>query len=413
MKKFLLSFLVLLSTVPAFSQNSGITVVAPNGGENWIIGCPATIQWVTTTTVLAPVKIELYKNGAFYMTIVPSVPAGTSTFTWIPPYSVAPGNTFKVKVTVITSSVVPGIYDFSNNNFSINLGTITVTSPNGGEIWQYGTTHLITWTDNLCDNVRIELWKGGSFYSLLASSVPSNGTFPWAITNAIAPGTDYKVKILGLGVNSSTANIVYDFSNANFTIGSGCMITVTSPNGGEAWAKGSTHVITWQSNITYNLRIELWRGGVYNSVIAASVPNSGSCPWAIPTTLPAGNDYKVKIMALSNTGTTSCFDFSDNNFSILGTNITPQSHLMPVNVSLYPNPVSSTLNVRFDEIPSGQVTLQVISVTGKIMQEEVFGSVNGTGILEMNTSDLASSPYVLVVRGVNGVIARATFVVLR
>jgi len=32
---------------------------------------------------------------------------------------------------------------------------ITVTSPNGGENWQAGTTHPITWTDNITENVSV------------------------------------------------------------------------------------------------------------------------------------------------------------------------------------------------------------------------------------------------------------------
>jgi len=399
-------------------QNTGqVTVIAPNGGENWIIGCPGLIQWITTATT-GPVRIELFKNDLFYMTICAQTPPGVSTFSWIPPFSVVPGNTFKVRVSSLTN---PAGFDFSDGNFSISLGSITVVSPNGGETWVKGTMHPILWTDNLCGNVRIELWKGGVFNSVIAQSVPSNGTFNWMVPNTttLVPGNDYKVKIMSLFNNTGTTSMVFDYSDNDFTISEGQItgqitvvapnggenwitgcpvliqwispaavwpvkielfkndlyymticpqvpagmssfswvppffvvpgndykvkvsslispsgfdfsdgnfsispgsITVVSPNGGETWIKGTMHPILWTDNICGNVRIELWKGGVFKSVIAQSVPSTGTFNWVVPntTTMVPGIDYKVKIMSLfNNTGTASVvFDFSDNDFTI-------------------------------------------------------------------------------------------------
>ena len=393
MKKFfILSFLWIL-ILPLFAQNTTVTVVTPNGGENWLIGCPNTIQWITAT--LVPVKIELFKSGSFYMTIAIQVPAGQNSYSWTAPYSVISGNTFKVKITCLTSSAG---FDFSNADFSINLGSITVTSPNGGEAWLYGTTHLILWNDNICENVRIELWKSGTFFSLLTSSTPSTGSFPWAITNSIPAGSDYKIKIMSTAVNAGTTNMVFDFSNNFFTIGtaSTCFVTVTSPNGAEAWAKGTTHFITWQSNVTYSLRIELWKGGVLNSTITQTTPNTGSFAWAIPSTVPGGNDYKVKIVALSTNSSNLCYDFSDNYFNIISTN-SGGIKSVENEFNLYPNPCNDILNIKIGN--SGlQASIKIMNVTGKVIVDQIIRENTQNEEIKINTLAIADGFYILLIR---------------
>ncbi len=215
-------------------QNTGIvTVVNPNGGENWIIGCPALIEWVTPATITAPVRIELYRNNLFYMTLCSQAPPGQGSFTWIPPWTILPGNMFKVKVSLLTSSGTASGYDFSDGFFSITRGSITVTSPNGGESWAKGTVHPVTWTDDLCGNVRLELWKGGVFHSLIAPSVPSSGFFNWVIPNSpsLVPGNNYRVRVAA-AINATTANAaVFDISDGDFSILAASAITGTGTPG--------------------------------------------------------------------------------------------------------------------------------------------------------------------------------------
>jgi len=395
MKRFALSFVLVLFMLPSFSQNNGITVITPNGGENWIIGCPTTIHWVATAASVGTVRIDLYKDGAFYMNICNPVPAGINTYTWIPPYSVNPGNTFKIKVSSLTNITT---FDYSDADFSISLGAITVVSPNGGEVWQYGTTHLVIWNGNICENVRIELWKGGAFYSVVASSTPSTGTYPWAITNSIIPGNDYRIKIFGLGLSTSPQGIVYDFSDNDFTIGTGCFVKVTTPNGGELWAAGSTHAITWQSNTTLTLRIELWKGGVYHSLINGSVTNTGSWNWAIPATLTSGTNYKVRIISLNSAAANTCVDFSDNYFTIAGSVVPSAWSVTDQQIYLYPNPASNQAVLVFKAAEnSPQGTLTISQLTGRVVlqtETDLFA-----GKINLDCSGFLPGIYLVEIKG--------------
>jgi hypothetical protein len=414
MKKIYPYVLSLLLAIPAIVQGS-VTVISPNGGENWITGCPNTIQWINSN--LTPVKIELYKNGVFYLTICNLVPVTQNSYIWSPPASVIPGNTFKVKITSLTNSN-PG-FDFSDANFSINQGTITVVSPNGGEIWQIGSTCQILWTDNICDNVRMELWKGGAFNTLISSSAPSTGLFTWTIpvNTTIIPGSNYKIKIMSVAINSGSTNMIYDFSNNYFTITQGYFITVTSPNGGEVWARGTTHIITWLDNIPWNVRIELWKGGVYNSLISASAPSNGSCYWAIPATQPSGIDYKVKIMAISPTNSNLIFDFSDNNFSILGSNTGPSVKIstpegsLAKEMKIFPNPCNNLLKMTIPGNTFSSGAIEMMNMNGKIILRDIVQGSPDTETYDINTTSLADGMYIFVIRNDQEVVYRTPVVI--
>lgn len=113
--------------------------------------------------------------------------------------------------------------------------SITVTSPNGGEVWEVGKSYNITWTSSLVDKVEIDLYKGNSLYKILAS-VPSdatNNTYSWTIPSDISPGDDYKIGVLlSAGCRTSAdrglycvypAKVVIDLSDNYFRIVEGCL----------------------------------------------------------------------------------------------------------------------------------------------------------------------------------------------
>src|SRR4029434_4217235 len=67
-------------------------------------------------------------------------------------------------------------------------------------------------------------------------------------------------------------------------------ITLTSPNGGETWVKGTTQTITWTDNISGNVKIRLRNGSALAAIIATSTPSNGSFAWTVPTSLATGSN---------------------------------------------------------------------------------------------------------------------------
>lgn len=102
-------------------------------------------------------------------------------------------------------------------------GTITVNSPNGGEVWKKGDVKNITWNStDLTNLVKITLWKNGVFVGVIVKDQPQNGTYPWTVGSyqggTAGCGTDYKINVREQGGPSFQTQ---DESNGNFEI-KGC-----------------------------------------------------------------------------------------------------------------------------------------------------------------------------------------------
>ncbi len=207
------------------------------------------------------------------------------------------------------------IFDNAQTMHSYETGTsrlifapsITVVTPNGAEIWPRGTIKEIKWryTGNPGPNVKIELWKGGKSYKVITSNTSNDRSYMWSIPRNLVIGTNYKIRI------KSTTSSPADTSDKYFTIAG---INVDSPNGGEIWSRNTLHTIKWsyKGNPGPNVRIELWKSGMLNKVIASNTLNDGSYTWKVPNNQKIGADYKVKIKSTTN----PYWDTSDNNFRI-------------------------------------------------------------------------------------------------
>ncbi|MDE5094337.1 MAG: hypothetical protein O4804_08920 [Trichodesmium sp. St11_bin5] len=83
------------------------------------------------------------------------------------------------------------MYDYSDSNFTIEPEEfITVTAPNGGNSLEAGISYYLDWEDNISENVKLELYKGASFYSTINSSTSSDGRYTWVVPTSITSGSD-------------------------------------------------------------------------------------------------------------------------------------------------------------------------------------------------------------------------------
>ena len=312
------------ATTPA-----SITVTSPNGGEIWKRGNAYPINWSYTGSPGSSVSIVLFDGDTQVFTIASSTSTGSGglgSYTWDIPSNKPLSNEYKVRVQSTSQSTVK---DLSNNHFSIVAETtpttsITVVSPNGGESWDRSISHSITWsyTGSPGSNVKIVLLKGGVEVGTIASSVPigsgGKGSYSWGSYSGRVPGSDYKVSI-----QSISKPTIKDMSDNYFTVTSGtttpASITVTSPNGGESWKRGTSHAITWSymGSPGSTVKIVLLKGGVEVGTIASSVPigsgGKGSYTWPISSSGYTGSDFKVSIQSISQT---TIKDVSNNYFTI-------------------------------------------------------------------------------------------------
>ena len=136
--------------------------------------------------------------------------------------TVAAGSTLTVTPTLEGYTFTPPSLTYTviqsdqlNQNYvaaPVVVPTLTVTSPNGGEIWAAGTVHDVTWTQTgLTGTVSVDLYKGGVYQKTLGTADATAGTFSWVIASTETAAADYSIRIWQSGGPS-------DDSGANFTI---------------------------------------------------------------------------------------------------------------------------------------------------------------------------------------------------
>lgn len=95
-------------------------------------------------------------------------------------------------------------------------------------------------------------------------------------------------------------------------------VKVTSPNGGQVWARGVQQTITWEvTNLPANarLKVQVLRGATVVATPASSaLPGAGSVNWTPSLSLPSASDYRVKITTVFVSPTLT--DSSDGPFSL-------------------------------------------------------------------------------------------------
>jgi len=284
-------------------------IISPNGGETITKGGAYTISWTSTSQINQ--RLSLYR-GSTVQQMIGYVQPGSGSYSWqvLESSQLPPGSDYRVKLWDDN-----GNYDYSDGYFTIAdpvSDTVAVTSPNGGETWEIGGTYPISWTaSNPSDSFSIELWKGSVFSATMGGTHQGSGSWQWTIPSTVAAGSDYRMRIVSSGTGTN------DYSDMYFTIATGdepVSIHVDSPNGGEAWKKGTTQVIAWTSTSEENQYIYIHKGTEYFIVDQVSM-GSGIYSWTIGSRCPwdivPGQGYLVEVKDMSGNS-----DMSDSWFTI-------------------------------------------------------------------------------------------------
>lgn len=107
-------------------------------------------------------------------------------------------------------STSSAIYFFNN----VVVAPIKMTSPNGGETWNTGTQHQITWnkTAESGTYVRIDLFKAGGWLRGISGRSANTGSINWVVFSGLQTGNDYQIQVKSLTTNHA------DISDQTFKI---------------------------------------------------------------------------------------------------------------------------------------------------------------------------------------------------
>ncbi len=167
---------------------------------------------------------------------------------------------------------------FANN---VQSQSITVNTPNGGEILYACQSYIISWnasgTSNFYD-IDYSLNNGSTWASVASNLNVTNGQFSWTVPNA-------ESNTCLIRVRDKNDNSKVDISDAVFSIR--IPVTVTAPNGGEQWQGGSTKLITWNiqgTSLTFNLDYSTNGGSSWTPIVSNLSTSVGTYNWTVPNT---------------------------------------------------------------------------------------------------------------------------------
>ncbi len=298
-----------------------ITILSPNGGEEWQQGSTQTIRWHFTGDPGPLVKIEALRGNTVMAVITPGTPVGSGgsgSMNLTLPINTPLGTDYRIRISSPSNTTYSDTSDAPFKVVANASASISIVSPNGREDYLQGSSQTISWNyvGDPGSMVKIEALLGDKVLAVITpgTSIGSGGAGSYNLTFPYNTplGSDYRIRI------TSTSNSAWtDMSDDSFGVSPA--IELISPNGGENWVAGATYSITW----TYSgypgaaVKIEALRGESVLATIASSYPlgsdGEGSYNLTLPLNTPVGKDYRFRITSTSNP---RCTDTSDSMFTI-------------------------------------------------------------------------------------------------
>lgn len=353
-----------------------VTVLSPNGGENWAVASSRNITWSSSSTI-ANVNIDYSTDSGSSWTLVAANIANSGTHAWTVPNT--PSTTCLMRVRDAANA---GTYDVSDAVFSISTvptltisGTITMGGTGLANVvmnglpgnpttnasgfysatvdynWSGTATPILagytfspenkTYTNVVANQTAQDytatavttltisgtITSGGTgLANVVMNGLPGNPTtntsgFYTASINYVWSGTvtptlaNYTFTPPSTTYTNVTANLTTDYTAAlNQTL------VITAPNSTSIWTPGATSTITWlkQGTQDANVKIYLYQGiSTLIKTIARKTSNDGSYDWRVHRNLQPGSDYFIRVQTVDD----MISDDSDK-FSIIVPSIT-------------------------------------------------------------------------------------------
>ncbi|MCM8800523.1 MAG: hypothetical protein NC912_00695 [Candidatus Omnitrophica bacterium] len=382
-----------------FRIRPSVTVISPNGNEEWLVGSTQYIKWSLKGTVNV-VDVLYSVDGGNYNYIlyqgqpadnIPASLGGGEGLAWEIPNEVSS----QVRIKIIGDNDVT-IVDTSDTNFKI-VGQINfspaVPAP-GDEVWYVGTNKTVGFTKlgqiptlklQYCTN---DICTGeGDWTTIPGAENITELSHQFVIPDALGQGV--RIRAASADPNRPAIPAV------SGSIEIADIITIISPSGDERWPVGTTQAIEWKTNGSLaNVKIEYSLDGTTQPIEWVSPPITNSTPsnsqgqiitfnWPISAGATTTSKAVIRISdANPNTGTQSAIS---NLFRIVGSFIftsPTSSSVWPVTQGYINNPPQTISWTTNGVIPL--VNLWYYSTSGP--QPGTFVKINDQPINVQGTS---------------------------
>jgi hypothetical protein len=166
-------------------------------------------------------------------------------------------------------------------------------------------------------------------------------------------------------------------------------LNLTVPNGGESWATGSTHSISWTTgDYEGTVSLSLFRNGIKTFDIGTAPASDRSFSWTLPGSLSTGGGYAIKIAGGSNE------DVSEAPFFIVSAS-TPVVSLnrTTLNFGAAPNVGTSSQKVFLRNAGNGVLNWTASSSQPWLRVTPTSGSGNAWLTVSVDPAGLAADTY--------------------
>ncbi|MBK6966530.1 MAG: T9SS type A sorting domain-containing protein [Bacteroidales bacterium] len=274
-----LAFAVFFAATSITLQAQSITLLAPNGGESWIVGSYENVSW-TGQGLGNVLRLEFSPDGGvdwWYFGEVPSAPNGGSAMVFVPPFL---SQNALLKITDLSN---PTVNDISDGTFTVSYPPIFINEPHFESVIFVNNLTYIDW--GLYEpgisllNAEIST-DNGLTYSPLAQNINAAAGYTY-LTLSETPADDCILKLYNAEDPSE-----FGLSGV-FQINPVPVYTLTSPVEGQIANINSLLTISWNVQNLYSAENyiefssdngETWEIVAYGS----SLGNSGSLIWFTP-----------------------------------------------------------------------------------------------------------------------------------
>jgi hypothetical protein len=192
------------------------TVTSANGGEGAPTGGIFDIRWIPSRAVSFNVDLST-DNGSTWKPLARQY--GDNNFRWRVPLQGNNKTKNLIKVTAFNEYGKKVGTDVSNRAFTTEV--VKLNFPNGGETWQSGSQHYITWStsNTLKDVTSVKLYytlNGGTTWKSIETLDGNPGSKLWTVLDVTSGKTNCKVKVVLIASDGTSAGD--DYSDSIFTI---------------------------------------------------------------------------------------------------------------------------------------------------------------------------------------------------
>ncbi len=281
-----------------------------------------TVQFQVNAAVSAPVISSISPNPLTYGSTADTITINGSNFVsgcTVTLKDLTNGGTYAKSVTYVSSSQIKVTANFTNNTATWSA---QVTSPTASNTVQFQVNAAVSAPvissispnpltyGSTADTITI---NGSNFVSgctVTLKDLTNGGTYAKSVTYVsssqikVTANFTNNTATWSAQVTSPTASNTVQFQ-VNAAV-SAPVITVTSPNGGQSWAAGSTHSVTWNtaqgaSLVSYYLltySTQSGAAGTFTNMIWTANASAQSFSWTSPSTL-SSTHVRVKVEAFN------------------------------------------------------------------------------------------------------------------